>query len=224
MSLDPIYKIVKMPIDSIMLNPSNPRGITESKFDKLVQSIKEAPWMLKLRPIVVNHDGIILGGNQRYKACQKAGMDHVWVMWVDKITDTQQRRFILRDNIDFGKWDQEILKKHYAESELIKYGIEIELLEQKKNQVEQDIAPPPVFGDDEATEPKIEDEELEKSKKNFNENTIQQIVFIFPNDIYEKTLKDLNQISIQWDCDDNSEVFIRLLNYYEISMGFSNDE
>lgn len=222
MPLNPIYKIVKCDIGQIKLNPSNPRGITPEKFKLLTQSIKDSPWMLKLRPIVVNKDGVILGGNQRYKACVEAGMDHVWVLWADQITDAQQRRFILRDNIDFGKWDLEILKKQYSQDELLRYGAEIQLLERTEPQADSSVKPPPVFGEDDAVEPDISEDELEESKKNFNDNTIKQIVFQLPSEQYENALKDMNEISETLDCDDNSEVLLRLLNFYEVGNGLTD--
>ena len=61
-------------INNVKLNPNNPRLIKDDKFKKLVQSIKDFPEMLNIRPIVVNQDMIILGGNMRYKACKEAGL------------------------------------------------------------------------------------------------------------------------------------------------------
>lgn len=220
----PVYSIEKTSISKIKPNPSNPRTISDEKFEKLVQSIKEAPWMLKLRPIVVNADGIILGGNQRYKACLKAGLEDVWVIWADKITDPQQRRFIIRDNVDFGKYDLEILRKQYTEQELLKYGTEIQLLERQDPKPDESIKPPPPMGDDDVEEPDIPEDELEQAKKNFNDNTIKQIVFQLPSELYEECIKDLDMISKELDCDDNSEVFLRLLNFYEVSNGLENSD
>jgi ParB-like chromosome segregation protein Spo0J len=65
-------QIVK--INSIKTNPKNPRLIKDDKFKKLVKSIQEFPQMLELRPIVVDENNIILGGNMRYKACVEAGL------------------------------------------------------------------------------------------------------------------------------------------------------
>lgn len=113
-----IYPILKTPIDVLILNPTNPRKISEEKFQRLVASVKRVPWMLELRPIVANRDGVILGGNQRYKACVENEMEFVWCIWADEITDEQAKRFILRDNIDFGKWDLEIMRQHYSQDEL----------------------------------------------------------------------------------------------------------
>ena len=215
----PTYKIVKTPIEKVFRNPSNPRTISEEKFKKLLRSVQDAPWMLKLRPIVVNKDGIILGGNQRYRACKEAGFDHVWVIWADDINDDQQRRFIIRDNVDFGRWDQEIVKRIYTQEELDRYGTEISLLEHTAPEADPNIKQPPLMGEDDAVKPDIPPEELERSKKDFNEKTIKQIVFHFPTETYEKVIRDMDDISKELDCDDNSEVLLRLLNFYEVGNG-----
>ena len=65
-------------ISKVKSNPNNPRLIKDDKFHKLVKSIKEFPEMLKLRPIVVNDDLIVLGGNMRLKACKDAGLKEVF--------------------------------------------------------------------------------------------------------------------------------------------------
>ncbi len=221
MVIEPVYEIVQANISDICENPANPRTITPEKFDKLVQSVKDAPWMLKLRPIVVNKDGVILGGNMRYRACKAAKMKHVWVIWADQIEDEQARRFILRDNIDFGKWDIELLKKQYNQTELLKYGAEIELIERKSPEIDDSVKPPPVMGDDDAVEPDIDEDDLDDSKQNFNDNTIKQIVFQLPSDVYEDTVRTMDEISKKLDLNDNSEVLMHLINYYEVSNGLA---
>ena len=66
--------IEKVNIKDIKANPNNPRVIRDDKFRKLVRSINEFPEMLELRPIVVNDDMVVLGGNMRLKACKEAGL------------------------------------------------------------------------------------------------------------------------------------------------------
>lgn len=217
------YEIHRIYIDQLKLNLNNPRVISQVKFKQLVQSIKDAPWMLKLRPIVTNEYGDILGGNQRFKACVEAGLTHVWVIKANGLTQEQQKRFIVRDNIDFGKWDLEIIRKLYNPAELLKYGAEIELLESKQPQSDSTIKPPPSM-EEEDIEPEISEDELDQSKKNFNDNTIKQIVFQLPSDIYEQAVNDLDSISKALDLNDNSEVLIHLINYYEDSHGLTNTD
>lgn len=219
-----VYKILNTPIDQLIVNPTNPRQISDEKFQRLVRSIKDAPWMLQLRPIVANKDGVILGGNQRYKACLEAGLTHVWCIWADEISDEETKRFILRDNIDFGKWDLEIMRRQYSQVELQAYGLEIQLLEMESPKVTDEVKQPPPMGDDDAVEPDLDEDELEESQKNFNDNSIKQIVFQLPDEIYQEALKSMDEISKKLDLDDNSEVLMHLINYYEVSHGLTDTD
>jgi ParB-like chromosome segregation protein Spo0J len=67
--------IYHVKISEVKSNPNNPRIIKDDKFKKLVKSIQEFPQMLELRPIVVNTEMIVLGGNMRLKACKEAGSE-----------------------------------------------------------------------------------------------------------------------------------------------------
>ncbi len=177
--------------------------------------------MLKLRPIVINSDGVILGGNQRYKACKSLGMESVWVINADHLTTDQQRKFILRDNIDFGKWDNQIIRQQYSDEELKLYGVEIALLDPAQSNQETFSSRPPLLPDEDM-EPDIPKEDMEKGSANFNKNTIKQIVFQLPIDLYQEAIKDMDDISRDLDCDDNSEVFLRLINFYETQNGLDD--
>jgi hypothetical protein len=97
--------IQQVPIKRIKPNTKNPRVIKDSKFRQLVQSIKEFPEMLQLRPIVVNDEWVVLGGNQRLKACKEAGLEEVPVIHASDLTPAQQQEFIVKDNVSAGEWD-----------------------------------------------------------------------------------------------------------------------
>jgi DNA modification methylase len=111
-------------ISTIKSNPNNPRVIKDDKFDKLVQSIKDFPQMLEIRPIVVNDDMIVLGGNMRLKACKEAGLKEVPIIKASDLTEEQQREFIIKDNVGFGEWDWEQLKEWDGE-ELEAWGLDV---------------------------------------------------------------------------------------------------
>jgi len=96
-------------ISSVKPNPNNPRLIKDDKFQKLVNSIKEFPDMLKLRPIIVNEDMIVLGGNMRLKACKEAGLKEIPIIRANDLTEEQKKEFILKDNQSFGEWDTKLL-------------------------------------------------------------------------------------------------------------------
>jgi hypothetical protein len=117
----------------IKLNPNNPRIIKDDKFKKLVQSIKDFPEMLDIRPIVVNKDGIILGGNMRYKACIEAGIKEPPYKIVD-LTDEQQKEFLIKDNVSGGEWDWEALASEWNVEQLDSWGLDMP--EKKENNIE----------------------------------------------------------------------------------------
>ena len=112
-----------MKISLIKSNPNNPRLIKDDKFKKLVQSIKDFPEMLNIRPIVVNKDNIILGGNMRFKACKEAGLKDVPVTVVD-LTEEQQREFIIKDNTSGGEWDWDMLANEWNSVQLEDWGMD----------------------------------------------------------------------------------------------------
>lgn len=117
--------ITELKIAAIKANPNNPRIIKDDKFRKLVESIKSFPEMLKLRPIVVNDDMIVLGGNMRLKACKEAGLKVVPIIKASDLTEEQQREFIIRDNAPAGEWDWEMLANDWDEVALMSWGVEI---------------------------------------------------------------------------------------------------
>ena len=84
-------------IKKIIPNKENPRIIKDEKFRKLVQSIKDFPKMLELRPIVVDSELMVLGGNMRLKACLEAGLKEVPILIADELTDEQKKEFIIKD-------------------------------------------------------------------------------------------------------------------------------
>ena len=112
-------------IDEVKLNPSNPRIVKDDKFKKLVKSIKEFPKMLEIRPIVVNTDMIVLGGNMRLKACIEAGLKEIPTIVADELTYEQQREFIIKDNVGYGEWDWALLHEEWTEEELEDWGVDV---------------------------------------------------------------------------------------------------
>jgi ParB-like chromosome segregation protein Spo0J len=112
-------------ISEIKLNPNNPRLIKDDKFKKLVQSIKDFPEMLDIRPIVVNTDMVILGGNMRFKACKDAGLKEVPIVIADNLSEEQQREFLIKDNVSGGEWDFEMLANEWDTEQLEEWGLDI---------------------------------------------------------------------------------------------------
>ena len=81
--------------------------------------------MLDIRPIVVNKDMIVLGGNMRLKACQEAGLKEVPVIQADTLTAEQQREFIVKDNVGFGEWDWDMIANEWDAEQLGDWGLDL---------------------------------------------------------------------------------------------------
>ena len=114
-----------MLITEIKSNPNNPRLIKDHKFKQLVKSIQDFPQMLELRPIVIDENNMVLGGNMRLKACLEAGLTDVPVIHSNNLTEAQKKEFIIKDNISFGEHDFDILANEWNIIELDEWGLDI---------------------------------------------------------------------------------------------------
>lgn len=117
-----------MKVSNIKPNPNNPRTIKDANFEKLCKSITEFPKMMELRPIVIDAQGMVLGGNMRLRAIQHLGMKEVpdtWVKFADQLTPDEQRRFIIADNVSGGEWDFEDLAINWDADELKEWGLDV---------------------------------------------------------------------------------------------------
>ncbi|HBT93134.1 MAG TPA: hypothetical protein DEB23_02485 [Chitinophagaceae bacterium] len=116
--------IKKVKVTEVISNPNNPRLIKDDKFRKLVKSIQEFPDMLNVRPLVVNKDMVVLGGNMRLKAIKEAGIKEISIEIVDW-TEDQQKEFIIKDNVGFGEWNWDDLANDWDEIQLTDWGLDI---------------------------------------------------------------------------------------------------
>jgi len=112
-------------IEKVKTNPNNPRIIKDDKFKKLVKSIQEFPKMLEIRPIVVNDQMIVLGGNMRLKACIEAGLKKIHVIKANTLSEEQQKEFIIKDNVGFGEWDWDDIAENWDAEQLTDWGLDI---------------------------------------------------------------------------------------------------
>ena len=116
--------IDKVLITQVKMNVSNPRTIKDDKFKKLVKSIKSFPEMLEVRPIVVDDNMVVLGGNMRLKACIEAGLKEVHIIKFNNLDEDKKKEFIVKDNIGYGEWDWEILDTDYNKDLLLEWGLD----------------------------------------------------------------------------------------------------
>jgi|TARA_R100000081_G_scaffold73018_1_gene39558 hypothetical protein len=112
-------------ISQVKANPDNPRIIKNDKFKKLVKSIQEFPEMLALRPIVVDENMIVLGGNMRLKASKEAGLKEVWIEVAEGLTEEQKKEFIVKDNVGFGEWEWDMLANEWDSVQLAEWGLDV---------------------------------------------------------------------------------------------------
>jgi ParB-like chromosome segregation protein Spo0J len=140
-------------INEIKLNGANPRIIKDDKFRKLVKSIKEFPQMLEIRPIVVNAEMVVLGGNMRLRACKEAGLKQVPIIKAEDLTPEQQNEFIIKDNVGFGEWDWEILANEWDQNLLDEWALDLPFVNddiaQKVNELDEWIGMPEFEAKDE---------------------------------------------------------------------------
>ena len=112
-------------ISEVIPNKDNPRVIKGAKFKELVKSIKGFPKMFEKRPIVVDENMIVLGGNMRLKAAQAAGLKEVWVDDTEDWTEEEKREFIIKDNVPYGEWEWDILANDWDSVLLNEYGLDV---------------------------------------------------------------------------------------------------
>lgn len=149
---------MKVEISKIKNNENNPRYIKDENFKKLVKSIKDFPEMLELRPIVVDNDMVVLGGNMRLKACIEAGLKEVPIIIADQLTEEQKKEFIIKDNVGFGEWDWDILANEW----------DIDLLEDWSLKVDDTKEETENFATDITVTLKMNNEYLEELKEDLD--------------------------------------------------------
>ena len=146
-------------LSKIKPNEKNPRFVKDEKFEKLCKSIEAfAEKMMPLRPIVIDENNIILGGNMRFKALKHLGYKEVpsdWIKQANDLTEEEKNEFIIKDNVGFGDWDWEVLANEWNSDELEEWGLDIPNFEpiEELEAVEDDYEEPEqmqvdvVFGD-----------------------------------------------------------------------------
>lgn len=121
-------KIELVPIDQIKLNPNNPRTISQRKFDNLVKSVDDFWQMLFLRPVVLDEDDMVLGGNMRTQAARKAGFTELPCIRAMQLSDQQRAEFIIKDNLPFGDWDFDALANNWDSGLLNDWGMTVPVM------------------------------------------------------------------------------------------------
>lgn len=181
-------------LSEIKSNPNNPRIIKDDKFHKLVESIKTFPRMLEIRPIVVNKDMVVLGGNMRLRACKEAGLKKVPVIFADDLSEEQQREFIIKDNVGFGEWDWAMLANEWDYKELDDWGLTL-----------------PNFDDTLTNNNDYEGKDQNSKLDKFMDAEFKRMFLVFDNDTFDKVIEWLNFIQTENKLDNHSQVILHLM-------------
>lgn len=121
-----------MKLSAIKKNLNNPRILKDDKFEKLKKSIQDFPQMMTLRPMVIDNDGVILGGNMRFEAIRALGYKEIpdeWVKRADDLTEEQKQEFVIKDNVGFGEWDWDAIANEWDSLPLSDWGLDVPTFE-----------------------------------------------------------------------------------------------
>lgn len=173
---------LNLKISDINPNTDNPRTITDIQLSKLIRSLKDMPEMIELRPLVVNEDNVVLGGNMRLKALTKMGKEEIPVIRLSGLTKEQEVEFVVKDNLSYGEWNWDSVINEYSTESLTGWG----------------ITPPSTFYDD--------DEEPEWDVKDDTNNVIKQITLKYLGDEYKEVVEMLTSIQNRQDLKSFTEV------------------
>ena len=188
--------IKQVKVGTLNVNPTNPRLIKNDKFKKLVKSIKDFPEMLEYRPIIINEDNIILGGNMRYKAAIDAGLKEVYILKVKNLSKKKQEEFIIKDNASFGDWDWDILANIWDNQKLNEWGIDVW---QPEEQIDYSV---------------LDDIDLDEEIQTMYDQTKKSIILEYPAENFEPVKKLYDELKNKGA--DLQDLFYKAMQNYEI--------
>ena len=157
----------RVKIEDLSKLQENPRDIKKDKLDKLIQSIKEFPEMTMLRPLIVDEDLQILGGNMRFEAMKALEFTEVEVVIAKGLSEDQKREFIIKDNLNYGQWDWDKLANEWDNNLLSEWGMDVWIPEPEYD-----------LGD-------LEDGDLDDKIKDLEGQTKKSIILEFPTEDFE---------------------------------------
>jgi len=186
---------MKVDIKKVIPNPTNPRIIKDDKFKKLVKSIQEFPEMLELRPIVVDGNMVVLGGNMRLKASIAAGLTEVDILIADQLTDEQKAEFIIKDNVGFGEWDWDLLANEWDVDNLTDWGLSV-----------------PYFLEDTLTNNQDYEglDQLSKLDK-FMDSELKRMFLVYDAETFAKVVKWFERLQEKHGLGSSSDVILKLM-------------
>lgn len=111
--------------------PKNPRFFRNKRYEAMKKSISDSPEMLELRELIVYpyNDGryVVVCGNLRLRACKELGYKELPSKVLNADTPVKKlREYAIKDNVNFGENDMDIMQNEWDKSELQDWGIEFE--------------------------------------------------------------------------------------------------
>ena len=106
----------------------NPRIIKDDQFANLVQSLKDNPDYFEARPLILsNRTGelVIIAGNQRFEAAKSLKLKTVPTYLIENLTEEREKEIIIRDNVNNGEWDYELLANEWEDAKLEEWGVAV---------------------------------------------------------------------------------------------------
>ena len=184
----------KINISEVKPNAVNPRYIKDHKFKKLVKSIKNFPEMLEKRPIIVDENMIVLGGNMRLKASIEAGLKEVWIDIAEGWSEEQKKEFIIKDNVGFGEWDWDILANEWNKFEIQDWGLNL-----------------PIFQDNLSNNDEYKGMNPDLELESFMNAEIKRLYLVYDSDTYSKVIDWFNKKLKETNLNDYSEYILKLI-------------
>lgn len=186
-----------MKVKDVVPNPTNPRIIKGEQLTKLKKSIMEFPDMLSLRPLVIDEDNVVIGGNMRLKALTELNIKDVPYIKVFNLDEEKRKEFVIKDNASFGEWDWDVLVGEWVVDDLSDWGITV---------------PKSYFDDD--VEPQFDPNMMKDKLEGYINAKVKQIVLYFDSQKYGEIIPKLEFICEKEDLATNTDVFIFLLEEY----------
>jgi serine protease inhibitor ecotin len=195
-------KVDYISITDVKPNPENPRLIKTEQLDKLKKSIQEFPEMLEARPLVVDENNVVIGGNMRLRALTELGYDKVPVVKFDNLSTERKREFVVKDNVNYGDWNWDQLSTDWNLETVGEWGLDL---------------PNWVF--DDAQEPEIDVDIMDAKLQKYIDAQIKKIILFFNATEYEEVITKLNVIMKKHNISTNTEAFIFLLSQFNEDEG-----
>lgn len=118
-------KVNYIDISELVLMDKNPRKISKENFERLKKSLQNNKEFFEARPIICSNrtgKNIIIAGNQRYRAAKELGIKKVPCA-IMTLTEEKEKEINIRDNVELGEWDYDILANEFNEEDLKDWGV-----------------------------------------------------------------------------------------------------